>query len=472
MANTPTIFTMGFDGDYTRIIEDAEPTRLDWNGNAQVVSGYGIYNIQVAVFSADPQHDFLGIAPGSGVTASPGFPVGSGITIGGVQAIVMPGGSGTHNFHIQFPDLTTPEEGDYTVVDPWVAQQFIRALTYQNTSETLPDNFQRQVFVSVANEVGDHTQDIVTFTKWLPHHGPDTGGSANNPGGGGNLPPSIAGNLASATISEAAAPFSQVTVTDQNGDNLTLTVGISDPSRGSFLASSLSGGTYNPVTGIYSVSGTPAQVQAALMNLVFVKAPYAENAPASVVPLSFTVSVSDGMASTSKIFSASLWFNRADTIKGSSRSEKLYGESGKDKLYGHAGNDLLDGGSGADTLFGGTGNDKVYGGTGKDVFVFDTRPNKRSNVDKIYDFKSRDDSIHLDNKYFTKLGSGSSKGKKFKSDMFVEGKKAKDAEDRIVYDKKTGALYYDQDGTGSKAQVKIATITNKTTLKYHDFFVI
>jgi Ca2+-binding RTX toxin-like protein len=78
----------------------------------------------------------------------------------------------------------------------------------------------------------------------------------------------------------------------------------------------------------------------------------------------------------------------------------------------------------------------------------------------------------LDNAIFTKLGRGSEAGVRFKSDMFVEGTRAKDREDRIVYDKKTGALYYDQDGTGSKAQVKIATLTNKTALKYHDFFVI
>ena len=55
----------------------------------------------------------------------------------------------------------------------------------------------------------------------------------------------------------------------------------------------------------------------------------------------------------------------------------------------------------------------------------------------------------------------SSKGVKFKSDMFVKGKAAQDREDRIVYDSKTGALYYDQDGTGSNAQVKIATLVEK-----------
>ncbi|MFC1460085.1 cadherin domain-containing protein [Microvirga arabica] len=161
------------------------------------------------------------------------------------------------------------------------------------------------------------------------------------------------------------------------------------------------------------------------------------------------------------------------TIWGTARADALTGENGHDTIYGSSGNDQLYGALGNDRLHGGTGNDRLWGQGGKDVFVFDTRPNKRTNVDKIYDFKSRDDSFYLDNKYFTKLGSGSlSKPKKFKSDMFTEGKKAQDREDRIVHDKKTGALYYDQDGTGSKAQVKIATITNKTKLYWRDFFVV
>jgi Ca2+-binding RTX toxin-like protein len=150
------------------------------------------------------------------------------------------------------------------------------------------------------------------------------------------------------------------------------------------------------------------------------------------------------------------------------------GTSGHNVLKGNAFANTLKGNGGNDKLYGMLGNDKLYGGAGRDTFVFDTRLNKTKNVDKIYDFKSRDDSFHLDNAIFTKLGRAGSEArpKKFNSDMFVEGSRAKDREDRIVYDKKTGALYYDQDGTGSKAQVKIATLTNKTKLYYHDFFVI
>ncbi|MBD2746262.1 hypothetical protein IC232_06060 [Microvirga sp. BT688] len=142
-------------------------------------------------------------------------------------------------------------------------------------------------------------------------------------------------------------------------------------------------------------------------------------------------------------------------------------------MSGNGKNNILAGLEGDDFLGGGLGNDQMTGGSGRDVFVFDAKPNKSTNVDKILDFKSKDDSIHLDNNVFAKLGSGNPSGpKKFGVDMFVEGTKAKDKEDRIVYDKKTGSLYFDADGTGKTAQVKIATLSNKEKLFHHDFFVI
>jgi hypothetical protein len=151
----------------------------------------------------------------------------------------------------------------------------------------------------------------------------------------------------------------------------------------------------------------------------------------------------------------------------------LTGDSGSSSLRGNEKANAIEGRGGNDKLYGGLGNDRLNGGSGRDIFVFDTKMSKSTNLDNILDFSSSSDGIWLENRYFTKLGSGTaSKPKQFKSDMFVEGTRAKDAEDRIVYDKKTGSLYYDQDGIGSKAQVKIATIANKTKLYYHDFFVI
>ncbi len=161
------------------------------------------------------------------------------------------------------------------------------------------------------------------------------------------------------------------------------------------------------------------------------------------------------------------------SLKASDFANAITGNALNNSLWGLAGNDRITAGSGNDKIYGGLGNDTLYGEAGRDIFVFDTKTNKSTNVDRVEDFRYQDDSIYLENKIFTKLGSGSAtKPKKFKSDMFVQGKKALDREDRIVYDKKTGALYYDQDGTGSKAQVKIATLDKNLKLFYHDFYVI
>jgi Ca2+-binding RTX toxin-like protein len=197
----------------------------------------------------------------------------------------------------------------------------------------------------------------------------------------------------------------------------------------------------------------------------------------SKVPHQVTIQADDGFGGKTSLTVNITVTNEVEntpfTLWGTPGVDVLTGENGNDTIYGSGANDVLSGEAGNDWIYGQAGNDLVRGGAGKDVFVFDTRTNKRTNVDRVEDFRFQDDSIYLENKIFTKLGSGTaSKPKKFKADMFTTGTKAKDAEDRIVYDKKTGSLYYDQDGTGSKAQVLIATLTNKAALKYHDFFVI
>ena len=94
---------------------------------------------------------------------------------------------------------------------------------------------------------------------------------------------------------------------------------------------------------------------------------------------------------------------------------------------------MLIGGAGNDFLNGGFGNDVLTGGAGKDAFVFDTKPHKSSNKDAINDFKVVDDTIHLDNAAFTKVGSnGTLKASAFWANTTG---KAHDSNDRIIYDK-------------------------------------
>ena len=91
---------------------------------------------------------------------------------------------------------------------------------------------------------------------------------------------------------------------------------------------------------------------------------------------------------------------------GNAADNSLRGNDGNDRLTSNGGNDTLHGGVGNDTLWGGLGNDTLTG-SGRDIFVFSTKLNKKTNVDKIRDFKAKDDTIWLDNAVFKKLGKGS-----------------------------------------------------------------
>ena len=162
------------------------------------------------------------------------------------------------------------------------------------------------------------------------------------------------------------------------------------------------------------------------------------------------------------------------TVNGTVVGERIAGTAGNDTLKGFGGNDFLLGGLGDDKLFGGSGKDTLTGNAGRDAFVFDAKLNKKTNVDKITDFNVKDDSVYLDNAVFTKLGKGGSEAspKKLSKAYFTVGTEAKDRNDYVIYDKKKGVLYYDQDGSGSKAQVEVATIKKNLKITYHDFFVI
>jgi serralysin len=160
-------------------------------------------------------------------------------------------------------------------------------------------------------------------------------------------------------------------------------------------------------------------------------------------------------------------------ISGSSASETLYGDVLNDSLKGNKGNDWLYGLDGNDKLYGGVGKDALYGGAGKDTFVFNSALNKKTNVDKIADFKVTDDTIWVDNSVFKKAGTGSeTKPGKLNKAFFTIGDKAKDASDYIIYDSKKGVLYYDADGNRGGAAIEFATLSKKLKMTSADFFVV
>jgi Ca2+-binding RTX toxin-like protein len=149
----------------------------------------------------------------------------------------------------------------------------------------------------------------------------------------------------------------------------------------------------------------------------------------------------------------------------------MKGGSGADTLNGGDGNDSLTGGAGNDSLIGGAGNDLLAGNDGKDVFIVNTAT--ANNVDTILDFVTGTDKIQLSKIVFTNLGEAGT----LNTNAFWSAPGAvtgHDADDRVVHNSTTGALYYDGDGSGAGAAVQIAILGTSyhPTILYTDFVLI
>lgn len=159
-------------------------------------------------------------------------------------------------------------------------------------------------------------------------------------------------------------------------------------------------------------------------------------------------------------------------ITGNSAANKIYGNAGHDKLSGGGGNDTLSGGVGNDTLYGGVGKDALSGGAGRDIFVFNTKPSKTTNLDRITDFNVKEDRIWIDNALLKKLGQGTASNPvKLNKNFFSLGT-AKDDNDYVIYNKDTGVLYLDMDGSGPAKAVEIAILKKGLNLTYSHFFIV
>ncbi len=215
-----------------------------------------------------------------------------------------------------------------------------------------------------------------------------------------------------------------------------------------------------------------------------IKIGYEDFTTGEVVESTFTLSVTDDVN------------DNYNVITGKSKNDKLKGTAAADSIHGGAGNDKIDGGAGDDLINGGAGKDILTGGAGMDTFVFDT-PVKKGHFDQITDFKSADDTIQISlaalKSFKVKVAKqevyddlmGTKAGKKkatFSLDkVFEKGKlekkffsvgKAKNSDDFITYDKKTGFVYLDVDGSGKGKGFAIAKLKAGTTVTADDFVFI
>ena len=105
----------------------------------------------------------------------------------------------------------------------------------------------------------------------------------------------------------------------------------------------------------------------------------------------------------------------------------------------------------------------MTGGDGQDIFQLINR-----SKDTITDFSVLDDTIQLENSVFTKLTATGV----LNADNFKIGTAAVDANDYVIYNSDTGALFYDANGSGAGGATQIALLGTGLALTNTDFVVI
>ena len=171
-----------------------------------------------------------------------------------------------------------------------------------------------------------------------------------------------------------------------------------------------------------------------------------------------------------------LYATAAVTVSLARADAQVTGGSGSDtltsieKLTGSSFSDTLTGNSAANTLNGGLGIDTLTSGAGADFIRFGTLPNATSNRDTITDFSVADDTLQLENAIFGSLTTiGTLAAGSFHSGAGFTS--AADANDYVIYNTTTGALYYDAGRNTGAAAVQFATLTGAPALTNLDFMV-
>lgn len=155
----------------------------------------------------------------------------------------------------------------------------------------------------------------------------------------------------------------------------------------------------------------------------------------------------------------------ANSLIGGQHVDTIDGGKGNDRLHGGNGDDVVTAGAGNDLIAGGEDNDTLTGSGGKDNFYFAELGT--AHMDEITDFSSKDDQIYLSGYAAFGLLTGKVKGEIFK----LLGNGGVDGNDRYLYDRDTGILYFDRDGNGSEARQAILQLEEGTKLVAGDLEV-
>ena len=161
-------------------------------------------------------------------------------------------------------------------------------------------------------------------------------------------------------------------------------------------------------------------------------------------------------------------------VVGSNEDDFLSGAVGG-KLLGRDGDDYIATGLGLTTAKGGDGNDvlvgngesRLLGGKGEDIFTAwgPDGGDFLKGGDFFKDFSVKDDVVALHPSFYEGPPEGH-----LADSYFNVGKAAETADHHVIYDKKTGILYWDADGSGVGAQEQVARLPDHLKLKADNIF--
>lgn len=170
-------------------------------------------------------------------------------------------------------------------------------------------------------------------------------------------------------------------------------------------------------------------------------------------------------------------------VVGNELSQTIVGNGFDNTIDGGGGNDILYGSAKGATLWSNLA--KIFSPSDSDTFLFSTALGS-NNVDRIQNFETGIaafstkilwwtinfpgtviDRIGLSKSIFDTIGVGTLSEKVF-CDM---SKDMVGADDRILYDRNTGSIYYDADGSGTQAAIKFAEVDAGLAMKASNFFV-
>lgn len=144
-------------------------------------------------------------------------------------------------------------------------------------------------------------------------------------------------------------------------------------------------------------------------------------------------------------------------------NDTILGSNSADRVDGLAGDDTIDGRGGSDRIIGNAGFDTLAGGTGEDRFIF--RGQTLATHDTITDFETGIDDIVMRAGASRHLNAGTLADNRFSDDGVVT------SATRIIFDRESGDVYFDRDGSGSTEAKLLFHLDNGADLQASDFLV-